>query len=99
MSILSRPVADLTEAEAADELTQLADEIARHDIAYFRNDAPAISDADYDALKRRNSEIEARFPHLIRENSPTLRVGAARAARGRAGPTRTPTSADPSWRA
>ena len=40
---------------------------------------PTISDADYDALKRRNAEIEARFPHLIRENSPSLRVGAARA--------------------
>jgi len=73
-----KPVADLTEAEAVDELTTLADEIARNDIAYFQEDAPVLSDADYDALKRRNSEIEARFPHLIRENSPTLRVGAAR---------------------
>jgi DNA ligase (NAD+) len=73
-----KPASDLTEAEAADELTRLADEIAAHDIRYFQEDAPSISDADYDALKRRNLEIEARFPHLIRDNSPTLRVGATR---------------------
>ena len=71
-------VAHLTEADALDELTRLADEIAAHDSRYYREDAPTISDADYDALKRRNSEIEARFPHLVRENSPSLRVGAAR---------------------
>ena len=71
-------VAHLTEADALDELTRLADEIAAHDIRYYGQDAPTISDADYDALKRRNSEIEARFPHLVRENSPSLRVGAAR---------------------
>ena len=78
MSTTSKPVADLTEAEAVDELTQLADEIARHDIRYFQKDAPTISDAAYDALKQRNVEIEARFPHLVRENSPSLRIGAAR---------------------
>lgn len=72
-------ITDLTEAEAVEELTRLADEIARHDIAYHQQDAPVISDADYDALKLRNLEIEARFPHLIRENSPSLRIGAARA--------------------
>lgn len=73
-----KPAADLTEAEAVDELTWLADEIAAHDIRYHQQDDPTISDADYDALKRRNAEIEARFPHLVRENSPSLRVGAAR---------------------
>jgi len=73
-----RSVADLTEADAVDELTKLADEIAAHDIRYYQDDAPAISDADYDALKQRNAAIEARFLHLIRENSPSLRVGAAR---------------------
>ncbi|MDB5445701.1 MAG: ligA [Phenylobacterium sp.] len=78
MSSAPRPVADLTEAEAAGELTALADEIAGHDIRYHQQDDPTISDADYDALKRRNGEIEARFPHLVRENSPSLRVGAAR---------------------
>ena len=70
-------IADLTEADAVEELTRLADEIARHDIAYHQQDAPTISDGDYDALKRRNLEIEARFPHLVRENSPSLRVGAS----------------------
>ena len=71
--------ADLTEAEAVEELTALADELARHDIAYHQQDAPTISDAEYDELKRRNSALEAAFPHLIRENSPSTRVGAARA--------------------
>jgi len=75
-----KPVAALTEAEAAEELTRLADEIAGHDLRYYQDEAPSVSDADYDALKRRNSEIEARFPHLTRENSPSLRVGAARSA-------------------
>jgi DNA ligase (NAD+) len=76
---MPKAVAELTEAEAVDELTSLADEIAANDIRYFQDDAPSLSDGDYDALKRRNGEIEARFPHLVRENSPSLRVGAARA--------------------
>jgi DNA ligase (NAD+) len=74
----SKPVEALSEADAAQELTRLADELAANDIRYFQDDAPAISDAAYDALKRRNAEIEARFPHLVRENSPSLRVGARR---------------------
>ena len=78
------PVEALTEAEAAEELTRLADEIAAHDIRYHQNDDPTISDADYDALKRRNGEIEARFPHLVRENSPSLKVGAARSEKFKA---------------
>jgi len=73
------PVADLTEAQAVEELERLADELARHDIAYHQQDNPTISDADYDALKRRNLDIETRFPHLVRDNSPSMRVGAARA--------------------
>jgi DNA ligase (NAD+) len=73
------PVADLTPAQAADELARLAEEIAGHDIRYHQQDDPTISDADYDALKRRNQAIEARFPELVREDSPSLRVGAARA--------------------
>ncbi len=75
---MPKAVAELTEAEAVEELTALADELARNDIRYFQDDAPSISDAEYDAMKRRNGEIEARFPHLIRENSPSLKVGAAR---------------------
>ncbi|WP_374533917.1 NAD-dependent DNA ligase LigA [Phenylobacterium sp.] len=72
------PAATLSESEAVQELTFLADELARHDIAYHREDSPVISDAQYDALKRRNAELEAAFPHLVRDNSPSLRVGAAR---------------------
>jgi DNA ligase (NAD+) len=74
-----RPIDQLTEAEAVEELTRLADDITQHDIRYYQQDAPAISDAEYDALKQRNAAVEARFPHLVRENSPSLRVGAARA--------------------
>lgn len=73
------PVADLTEAQAVEELEHLADQLARHDIAYHQQDNPTISDAEYDALKRRNLDIETRFPHLVRDNSPSMRVGAARA--------------------
>jgi len=71
------PVAALTPQEAADELERLAAELARHDEAYYREDEPEISDADYDALRRRNEEIEAAFPDLVLENSPSRRVGAA----------------------
>jgi DNA ligase (NAD+) len=74
----SKPAAALNEAEAAAELTRLADELAAHDLRY-RDEAPTISDGEYDALKRRNSDIEERFPHLVRENSPSLKVGASRA--------------------
>ncbi|PVM93773.1 NAD-dependent DNA ligase LigA [Caulobacter endophyticus] len=74
------PVADLTEAQAVEELERLADEMAGHDLRYYQDDAPTVSDAEYDELKRRNAEIEARFPHLVRENSPSLKVGAARSA-------------------
>jgi len=67
----------LTEAEAAEELESLAAEISRHDRAYHTDDAPLITDAEYDALRQRNAAIEARFPHLIREDSPSTRVGSA----------------------
>ena len=73
------PVETLTEAEALEALTALADQIAAHDIRYHQQDDPTVSDADYDALKLRNQQIEERFPHLVRDNSPSIRVGAARA--------------------
>ncbi|TWB61536.1 DNA ligase (NAD+) [Rhizobium sp. ERR 922] len=77
MSTEQKPVEDLTEEEAAAALAYLAAEIARNDALYHGRDAPEISDAEYDALKRRNDEIEARFPALIRADSPSRRVGAA----------------------
>ena len=71
------PVEDLSPIEAAGELAALAGEIARHDKAYHQKDAPEIDDAAYDALCRRNAAIEARFPDLIRADSPSKKVGAA----------------------
>ena len=70
----------MTEAEASEELERLAAEIARHNRLYHTDDAPEIADADYDALVRRNAELEAQFPHLVREDSPSSLVGAAPAA-------------------
>ncbi|WP_306117733.1 MULTISPECIES: NAD-dependent DNA ligase LigA [unclassified Roseitalea] len=75
--VSDKPVESLTEAEAEAELARLAGEIARHDEAYHTRDAPIIADADYDALKRRNQRIEARFPALKRMDSPSDRVGGA----------------------
>src|SRR5262245_40155738 len=75
------PVSDLTEPQAKAELQRLAAEIARHDQRYYQQDAPTVSDAEYDALRVRNAAIEARFPDLVRPDSPSRRVG-ARPARG-----------------
>ncbi len=69
-----KPVEKLTDAEAVAELAELAAEIAKHDRAYHELDAPLIADADYDALRRRNAAIEARFPKLVRADSPSRRV-------------------------
>jgi DNA ligase (NAD+) len=74
-------VDDLTRDQAAAELEHLAREIAYHDELYYRQDAPEISDAEYDALRHRNEAIETRFPDLVRADSPSKRVG-AKPARG-----------------
>ncbi|MCP9232163.1 NAD-dependent DNA ligase LigA [Mesorhizobium sp. LMG 17147] len=71
-----KPVDSLSDSEAASELMRLAQEIAEHDRRYHGEDAPIITDAEYDALTRRNLAIEQRFPHLVREDSPSRRVGA-----------------------
>jgi DNA ligase (NAD+) len=72
-----RPVSELTPEEAREELVRLASVIAAADEAYHGRDAPEITDAEYDALKRRNAAIEAAFPELRRADSPSGRVGAA----------------------
>jgi DNA ligase (NAD+) len=69
--------ATLAEAEAANRLMRLAKEVARHNRLYHDQDAPEISDADYDALIRENNALEAAFPHLIRADSPNAQIGAA----------------------
>ncbi len=68
---------NISEAEAANELMRLAKEIAKHNRLYHAEDAPEISDADYDALVKRNNAIEAAFPNLVRADSPNAQVGAA----------------------
>ena len=65
----------LSEADAANELMRLAKAIAHHNRRYHAQDSPEISDAEYDALVRRNVELEEAFPHLIREDSPSRLVG------------------------
>ena len=74
---MDTPVDALTQQQAAAELARLAAEIAYHSARYHTDDAPEISDADYDALVRRNAAIEARFPDLVRADSPSEKVGAA----------------------
>ena len=75
--VADTPVGSMDPSQAAEELSRLAEEIAAHDRRYHQDDAPTISDSAYDALRRRNEAIEARFPDLIRDDSPSHRVGAA----------------------
>ena len=70
------PTDTLSEANAANRLMRLAREIARHDKLYHDQDAPEISDADYDALVRENRDLEEHFPQLVRADSPSRRLGA-----------------------
>lgn len=72
----TKPVSELTPNEAAAELEYIATEMAKSDIAYYQQDNPYLTDAEYDSLKKRNEEIEARFPELIRPDSPSKKIGA-----------------------
>ena len=71
-----KEIKDLSKEEAAKELAYIAQEMAKSDIAYYQKDNPYLTDAEYDSLKRRNEEIEARFPELIRSDSPSKKIGA-----------------------
>src|SRR5450759_4667700 len=76
-------VAELTKAQAKVELKRLTLEIERHDKAYYQEDAPKISDAEYDALRKRFNAIEARFPEFVTSDSPSQKIGAAPSGRFR----------------
>ena len=71
-----KDIKELTKEEAIAELAYLSEEIAKSDNAYYQNDEPYLTDAEYDILKHRNAEIEKLFPDLVRSDSPSKRVGA-----------------------
>ncbi|MFV9875435.1 MAG: NAD-dependent DNA ligase LigA [Rickettsiales endosymbiont of Dermacentor nuttalli] len=73
--INNKSVDSLTENEAAQELERLAKEISHHNILYFQYSTPKLSDAEYDRLVQRNQSIEKKFPNLIRQDSPSLKIG------------------------
>ena len=75
-----KPVDALSQAEAAAELARLAETILHHDRLYYQDAQPEVSDEDYDKLRWRNDAIEARFPALVRADSPNRRVGVEAAA-------------------
>ena len=70
-------IEDMSVNEARRELGRLVEEISTHDEAYYQNDSPIISDGEYDILRQRNLAIEAIFPNLTREDSPSNKIGAA----------------------
>ena len=71
-----KDVSGLTEKEAAQRLEYIAHEMAKADVAYYQNDDPYLTDAAYDALKLENELIEKKFPHLVRADSPSKKIGA-----------------------
>src|SRR6202035_4956169 len=81
---ISPPAVDtLTKAQAKVEHKRLTLELERHDKAYYQEDAPKISDAEYDALRQRFNAIEARFPEFVTSESPSQKIGAAPSGRFR----------------
>jgi DNA ligase (NAD+) len=74
-------VAKLTKARAKVELTRLALELEGHDRRYYQDDAPSVTDAEYDALRLRFNAIEARFPEFVTSDSPSQKIGAAPSGR------------------
>jgi DNA ligase (NAD+) len=76
-------VAKLSKAQARVELTRLALELEGHDKRYYQDDAPSVTDAEYDALRQRFNAIEARFPEFVTSDSPSQKVGAAPSGRFR----------------
>ena len=74
--MFEKEIKELNEEEAKQELAYIASEMAKSDIAYYQNDNPYLTDAEYDSLKRRNEELEKIFPHLKRKDSPSQKVGA-----------------------
>lgn len=75
-----KPVGEILELEAILELKALARDIHAHDKAYHQNDAPVITDGEYDQLRKRNDALEAKYPNLVRRDSPSNKVGAPIAA-------------------
>src|SRR5215831_380622 len=75
------PVTDLTKAQAKVEHKRLALELEEHDRLYYQEDAPKVSDAEYDALRQRFNAIEQRFPELVTSESPSQKIGAAPSGR------------------
>lgn len=71
-----KKVEELSKEEAAAELKRIADEMAKADIAYYQNDDPYLTDAQYDALKKRNEQLENLFPELKISDGPSVRIGA-----------------------
>ena len=74
--MFEKEIKEINEEEAKQELAYIASEMAKSDIAYYQNDNPYLTDAEYDSLKRRNEELEKIFPHLKRKDSPSQKVGA-----------------------